>query len=196
MPRNRTREVMKFRSSVPPPAADTAATIAWLRDRALIEDLYDRYAYGVDSVDMALVRSVFHPECVVVGTMEEGTLDDYLEGLEEGLLMYDATMHFKGNQYVELDGDRAFVETWVVGYHMEAPGSPIDHLRLGLRYQDDVIRVGDDWKIIRREAALQWHTGPFPRPSIGEGPYPRKPHQSRARDTPPNHSSAARETSG
>jgi hypothetical protein len=177
---------MQLRSSVPPPAGDIAATVAWLRDRALIKDLYSRYAYGVDSVNMDLVRSVFHPDCVVVGTMEEGTLDDYLDGLADGLLMYDATMHFKGNQYVELDGDRAFVETWVVGYHMEAPGSPIDHLRLGLRYKDDVVRAGDEWKIIRREAALQWHTGPFPRPSIGEGPYPRKAHQSRARDPQPN----------
>jgi hypothetical protein len=181
MPRNRVREVMEFRSSTPPPASDTAATIAWLRDRTLITDIYARYAYGVDSVDMDIVRSVFLPDCVVVGTMEEGSLDDYLEGLEEGLLMYDATMHFKGNQYVELDGDRAFVETWVVGYHMEAPGSPIDHLKLGLRYKDDVVRVGDDWKIARREAVRQWHTGPFPRPSIGEAPYPRKPHQSRNR---------------
>jgi len=185
MERNRVREVMRFRSSPPPPASDTTATVAWLRDRTLIKDLYARYAYAVDSVDIDLVRSVFHPDCVVVGTMEEGTLDDYLEGLEEGLLMYDATMHFRGNQYVELDGDRAFVETWVVGYHMEAPGSPIDHLKLGLRYKDDVVRVGDDWKIVRREAVRQWHTGPFPRPSIGEGPYPRKRHESRARnDTP------------
>jgi hypothetical protein len=181
MPRNRTREVMEHRSSPPPPATDAAATIAWLRDRELIKDLYDRYAYGVDSVDMDLVRSVFDDDCVVVGTMEEGTLDDYLEGLEEGLLMYDATMHFKGNQYVELHGDRAFVETWVIGYHMEAPGSPIDHLQLALRYKDEVARVGDDWKITRREAVRQWHTGPFPRPSIGDPPYPRKRHESRAR---------------
>jgi hypothetical protein len=180
MPRNRKREVMEFRASPPPPADDTAATVAWLRDRTLIKDLYARYAYGVDSVNMKLVRSVFHPDCVVVGTMEEGTLDDYLKGIEEGLLMYDATMHFKGNQYIELAGDRAFVENWVIGYHMEAPGSPIDHLKLGLRYKDDVVRVGDDWKVIRREAVLQWHTGPFPRPSIGEPPYPRKSHESRA----------------
>jgi hypothetical protein len=176
---------MSFRSSAPPPASDTVATVAWLRDRTLIKDLYARYAYGVDSVDMDLVRSVFLPDCVVVGTMEEGSLDDYLEGLEEGLLMYDATMHFRGNQYVELDGDHAFVETWVVGYHMEAPGSPIDHLKLGLRYKDDVVRVDDDWKITRREAVRQWHTGPFPRPSIGEAPYPRKPHESRTRDATP-----------
>ena len=182
--RNNKREVMRFRGSPPPDASDIAANVLWLRDRELIKDLYARYAYGVDSLDLDLVRSVFDPDCVVVGTMEEGSLDDYLDGLEEGLLMYDATMHFRGNQYVEVDGDRGFVETWVIGHHMEAPGSPIDSLTLALRYKDDVARVGDDWKIVRREAVAQWHTGPFPRPFIGPAPYPRKPHESRARNTP------------
>ena len=46
------------------------------------------------------------------------------------------------------------------------------------RYQDDLVRVGDDWKIIRREIARQWHTGPFPRPHIGPAPYPRKGDES------------------
>ena len=103
--RNEKRRAMEFRASAPPDAADTEATVRWLRDRALIKDLYARYAYGIDSADMELVRSVFHPDCVVVGTLEEGSLGDYLEGIEEGVLMYDATMHFKGNQYVEFDGD-------------------------------------------------------------------------------------------
>ena len=173
---------MELRTSPPPPTDDPDGLLRWLRDRTLVEDLYSRYAYGVDSVDMDLVRSVFHPDCVIVGTMEEGSLDDYLEGLEAGLLMYHATMHFKGNQYVAIDGDRAFVETWVIGYHMEAPGSPIDHLILALRYKDDVVRAGDDWRIVRREAVRRWHTGPFPRPFIGEPPYPRPSHQTRAGD--------------
>jgi hypothetical protein len=50
---------------------------------------------------------------------------------------------------------------------------------LGLRYQDDLVRVGDDWKIIRRETAMQWHTGHFPRPFIGPPPYPRSGHASK-----------------
>ena len=178
MERGRLREAMDYRSSPPPPPDDLAASVAWLRDRTLIADLYNRYAYGVDSLDMALVRSVFHPDCEVVGTMEQGSLDDYLEGIEQGLAMYHATMHFKGNQYIALDGDRATVETWVVGYHMEAPGSPLDHLKLGLRYRDEVARGGGDLKITRRQAVLQWHTGPFPRPLLGEPPYPRKPHRA------------------
>ncbi len=181
MERNELRKVMEFRNSPPPADDDMAATVRWLRDRTLIADLYDRYAYGVDSVNIELVRSVFDPDCVVVGTMEEGSLDDYLEGLEMGLLMYHATMHFKGNQYIEMNGDEAFVETWVLGHHMEAPGSPLDHLVLGLRYKDNLARKPDGWKIVRREAVLQWHTGPFPRPELREGPYPRRPHQSRAR---------------
>lgn len=93
-------------------------------------------------------------------------------------------MHFRGNQYVALDGDRAFVETWVVAYHIEAPGSPLDSLVLALRYNDDVARIGDEWKIVRRHAVEQWHTGPFPRPSLEAPPYPRPKHHSRARASP------------
>ena len=130
--RNAVRTAMRHRTSPPPPRDDPTATLAWLRDREVIKGLYDRYAYGVDSIDMALVRSVFHPDCVVVGTMEEGSLDDYLDGLAEGLAPYAATMHFKGNQYVELNGDEAFTETWVLGHHIEAADSPIDHLVLGV----------------------------------------------------------------
>lgn len=94
-------------------------------------------------------------------------------------------MHFKGNQYIELDGDRAFVETWVMGYHMEAPGSPLEHLQLALRYKDEVVRVGEVWRIVRREAVRRWHTGPFPRPALGPPPYPRARHESRARHDVP-----------
>ncbi len=171
--RNPKRRAMKYRESAPPEASDLAANLRWLRDREQIKDLYRRYAFGVDSLDFALVRSVFHPDCVVVGTLEEGSLDDYLEGLEAALPAWEATMHFMGNQYIEIGDGRGRVETWVLGYHIEAEGSPLDHLVLGLRYQDELVRAGDDWKIIRRETARQWHTGPFPRPSLGAPPYPR-----------------------
>jgi hypothetical protein len=180
--RNSIREAMRFRNSAPPPRDDLAATVAWLRDRELIKDVYSRYAYAVDSIDPDLLKTVFHPDCVVVGTMEEGSVEDYMAGVIESLPQYEITMHFKGNQYVELSGDKAFVETWVTAYHIEAADSPIDSLVLAVRYQDDLVRLGeDDWKIIRRVATRQWHTGPLPRPFIGDPPYPRKSHVSRAR---------------
>jgi hypothetical protein len=156
-----------------PDAHDLQANVRWLRDLELIKQLPQRYAYGVDTMDFELVRSVFHPDCVVSGTLEDGTLDPYLDGIEEGLKQWSATMHFMGNQYVTIDGDQGRVETWAVAHHMEAEDSPLDDLIIGLRYQDDVVRVADGWKIIRRTMIKQWHRGPFPRPSLGPPIYPR-----------------------
>jgi hypothetical protein len=157
-----------------PDASDVEGNVRWLRDRELIKELPQRYAYGIDTMDFEIVRSVFHPDCQVSGTLEDGALEPYLEGIEEGLKQWEATMHFMGNQYVRIEGDIGHVETWAVAYHMEADDSPLQDLVLGLRYQDDVVRVGEGWKIIRRSAARQWHRGPFPRPSLGPPLYPRQ----------------------
>jgi hypothetical protein len=163
-----------LRETLAPEGSDLEANVKWLRDREELKMLYQRYAFGIDTKDFEIVRSVFHQDCVVVGTLEEGELEPYLEGIEGALPEWEATMHFMGNQYIETEGDHAHVETWVVGYHMEAPASPLEHLVLGLRYQDDVVRVGAEWKIIKRKTIKQWHTGTFPRPSLGPPPYPRK----------------------
>jgi hypothetical protein len=172
-PQNLTGADAPLQETLPPDRSDHEANVRWLRDREELKMLYQRYAYGIDTKNFDVVRSVFHPDCVVSGTLEDGTLEPYLEGIEGALPQWHATMHFMGNQYVEVDGDRGRVETWVVGYHMEAPDSPIQHLVLGLRYQDDVVRVEDGWKIIRRNTVKQWHTGAFPRPYVGAAPYPR-----------------------
>jgi len=172
--RNEKRQIMSLSETLAPDPSDLEANVRWLRDREQVKMLYQRYAFGVDSIDFEIVRSCFHPDCVVSGTLEDGDLDDYLQGIEDALHLWDATMHFMGNQYVQIDGDEGHAETWVVGYHMEAEDSPIDHLVLGLRYQDDLVRVDGDWKIIRRNTEKQWHTGTFPRPKIGDAPYPRR----------------------
>ncbi len=125
-----------------PPADDMEANVRWLRDSELIKALAQRYAYGIDTMDFEVVRSVFHSDCKVQGTLEEGPLEPYLEGIEEGLKQWEATFHFMGNQYVRIEGDTGHLETWAVAYHMEAEGSPIADLVLALRYQDDVVRVG------------------------------------------------------
>lgn len=164
---------MDLKNPPDPPADDLSAQIRWLRDLELIRQLAQRYAYGVDTLDFEIVRSVFHPDCRVEGTLEDGTLEPYLQGIEEGLHQWGATFHFMGNQYVTVDGDQGHLETWAIGYHMEADGSPIDDLLLALRYQDEVIRVGETWKIIRRKTLKQFHRGPFPRPTIGPPSYPR-----------------------
>jgi hypothetical protein len=147
-----------------------AETLAWVRDRELIRDLPQRYAHGIDTDDWEKVASVFHPECLVEGTLQAAAIRPYLEALEPGVKQYEATLHFMGNQFVDLrlegDSDKAHVETYAVAYHLEAEGSPHPDLVMGVRYCDTVLRVSDlcDWRILHRKVIKQWHRGPLPRP--------------------------------
>ena len=65
-------------------------------------------------MDFEIVRSVFHPDCVVSGTLEDGAIGSYLEDIEETLGQWAATMHFMGNQYVSVAGNEGHIETWAV----------------------------------------------------------------------------------
>lgn len=144
-------------------------TLRWVRDRELIRDLPLRYAHGIDTDDWEKVASVFHPECRVEGTLQAAAIAPYLAALEPGVKQYEATLHFMGNQYVELspgEGDRGHVETYAVAYHIEAASSSHPDLVMGVRYCDDVVRVPEleDWRIVHRKVVKQWHRGPLPRP--------------------------------
>ena len=145
-------------------------TLSWVRDRELIRDLPQRYAHGIDTDDWRKVASVFHPDCRVEGTLQSAPIQPYLEALEPGVKQYEATLHFMGNQFVELDQggdpDKAHVETYAVAYHLEAEASSRPDLVMGVRYCDTVIRLGElaDWRIFHRKVIKQWHRGPLPRP--------------------------------
>jgi 3-phenylpropionate/cinnamic acid dioxygenase small subunit len=146
---------------------DLATTVAWLRDRELIKALPQRYARNVDKRDWKAVRACFADDCYVKGTIAENPVDAYMEGLAPGVEAYEATMHFMGNQYIDLEpgADTAFVETYAVAYHLEAPDTGLDDLFMGVRYCDDVRRDGADWIIAKRQVFLQWNRGPLPRPT-------------------------------
>lgn len=142
-------------------------TVRWLKDVELIKSVPQRYALGIDTRDFDASRAMFRDDCHVEGTLVTAPIDEYWPGLCDGVRKYHATMHFMGNQYVDLveGADEGSVETYAVAYHIEADDSPIDDLVMGVRYQDTVARAGDDWKIVRRRAVRQWVRGPLPRPT-------------------------------
>jgi len=146
---------------------DVERTVRWLRDRELIKQLPQRYAHGLDTRNFEESRSVFDAGCYVKGSINEAPIDSYFAALVTGVQAYEATMHFMGNQYVELDegADEGTVETYAVAYHIEAADSGRKDLVMGVRYVDDVARAGDDWLIVRRTAIPHWVRGPLPRPA-------------------------------
>jgi hypothetical protein len=146
---------------------DLERTVRWLRDRELIKQLPQRYAHGLDTRDFDASRRVFHDDCYVKGSINEAPIDSYFAALIPGVQAYEATMHFMGNQYVDLDegADEGTVETYAVAYHIEAAASGRKDLVMGVRYIDSVARSDDGWLIVNRTAIPHWVRGPLPRPA-------------------------------
>jgi hypothetical protein len=125
-----------------------------LLDRAAIHDVLLRYARGVDRRDFAAVASCFMPGAAYEGVLAGGTIEMALAALPDRLARYESTMHFVGNQLIDLAGDRASSETYAVAYHRLHGGTGLRVV--GIRYLDDWVCHDGEWRIQRRLVKVEW----------------------------------------
>jgi hypothetical protein len=142
---------------------------------AMVQELWDRdriarvpktYSRGVDRRDWELVRSCFADDAFVDGSRSSAPIADYIRTLIPGVEYFPVTMHYMGNQLVEVTGDTGFVESYCVAYHWkdaDQPGGehPLNCI-VGVRYHDSMVRDGDRWLIARRRVSPDWRRGPYP----------------------------------
>ena len=121
------------------------------------------YAQGIDRRRWDVVRSCFTEDAFIEGSRWSLPIDEYFPQLRAGVERYPSTMHFLGNQLVDVDAGH--IETYAIAHHWcaEEPGAPHpENLVLGVRYQDDVSPTDDGWRISRRSVSVDWRTGPYP----------------------------------
>src|SRR5437867_43340 len=129
---------------------------------AMVRELWDRdriarvprlYARGIDRRDWALVRSCFTATAMIEGSRATAPVDEYIAQLRPGVEYFPTTMHFMGNQLVEVDGDSGEVDTYALAFHWRAQDGGEEHpedLVVGVRYHDTVVRHSDGWLIAHR----------------------------------------------
>jgi len=132
------------------------AAIRDLLDRAAIHDVLLRYARGVDRKDLDLVAACFTPDAAYEGALAHGTIAEALARLRDSMARYDSTMHFIGNQLIEIDGETANSETYAVAYHRLAEAGVAKLFTVGVRYLDELARNSDGWRIRRRAVKMEW----------------------------------------
>jgi hypothetical protein len=116
-----------------------------------------RYARGVDRLDLALVRSCYHPDATDSHGSFTGTVDEFLVWVERILRRYDLTMHFLGSPLVEFDdATHARVETYGMAFHRSATGPPERNLVTGFRFVDRFEQRDGEWRIAQRIAVTEW----------------------------------------
>jgi len=138
--------------------------VRYLKDRKDIFDVLKRYTRGADRHEKDLVRSAFWPEATIGGGAQM-TRDQYVDWEENELAGYAAHQHHITGQTIDIEGDTAHVESYVVYFLVPrdrsadtvgpatlGKASAKEKTRLGSgRYIERWERRNGDWKILVRE---------------------------------------------
>jgi 3-phenylpropionate/cinnamic acid dioxygenase small subunit len=123
-----------------------------LVDEAAIRKVLVRYARAIDRMDWDLLRSCYHEGAIDDHGLYKGEIEGFIVLLDEKLALDESTLHFLGNQEIEVDGDVALAETACIARHRRAAtaDAPASDYFGFLRYCDRFERRGGEWRIAHR----------------------------------------------
>lgn len=129
-----------------------------LLDERDIHDVLLRYCRGVDRCDPELLASCYHDDAVddhgnwiVYG---RDVPNEIIERVKPG---NDAAMHFLGNVRIEVEGDTAFAESYLLAFRaFRRDDRPHTRTR-ALRFVDRFTRRDGEWRISERVVADDWN---------------------------------------
>ena len=116
-----------------------------------------RYLRGVDRCDAELICSAFHPDAVDEHAEAVWTGTNVGENIVARVRQsFTSTFHVIGNQLIEIDGDTAHSETYVVCYLGGDDNRGEFMLTRALRYIDQFELRDRTWKIGYRKVIREW----------------------------------------
>ena len=134
-----------------------------------ISELGCRYARGVDRGDPEIIRSAFHDDAAIVSGAFNGPVVEFATAIGE---LLDETSvrvaHTVTNHWIDIDGDNAVGESYVVAFQGTKGDTPQD-VMTGGRYIDRYERRNGEWKISHRTFVMDWTTSADSKDLMGLG---------------------------
>lgn len=128
-----------------------------LWDREQIRQVIYRERRGADRADPELRKTCFHADAVVNNGLFSGPASEYIAwAMTDDNPTFEITTHLVGNILIELDGDEARSESYLLAVHVDHDAAGEYHDLMGTRYFDRHRRDGDDWKILDRLVIIDW----------------------------------------
>lgn len=128
------------------------SVVAELKARQEIRDTVARYCRGADRCDADLMRSCFHPDAVSDHGYFKGLAHEFVavtaKRLAERCL---CTRHHMTTQSVEMRGQTAFCETYVLTISRIARDGVEYDMTFSTRYLDRFEERDGEWKIAGRQ---------------------------------------------
>jgi hypothetical protein len=122
-------------------------------DELAIRRVLNRYCRGVDRADSELISAAFHSGATVDYGTFKGTSEELVVHLRKSMPSMRITFHAITTCNVELDGDTAFAETYLLSMRMFS--DPTMNW-LAVRYVDRFERRSGEWRIAQRLVVNDW----------------------------------------
>jgi len=135
-----------------------AQIAAEFSDRESIRDCLYRYCRGIDRLDVDLILSAYWPDATDEhGNFLANSAQEFVDHAVPILKSMDLTTHFMGNILIDIQGDAAFVESYIQAFHRmaRADGTRYDHMSSS-RFIDRMEQRDDEWRIERRVVVRDW----------------------------------------
>ena len=128
--------------------------------RNSIEDALRSYCRGIDRLHAPSISAAFHPGAALVDYGPQPlTIEQFVENALASLARkFVVTQHRLSNVTVEVTGDRALVEAYVLAYHVEGTGDERRLHTFSGRYIDRFEARNGEWRIAQRTLRNDWST--------------------------------------
>lgn len=168
------------------------AEIREVIDRSKVYDVLTRYCRALDRCDLELMKSVYWEDAIDDHGIFQGNAQEFsafiIKEIQE---LFEVTMHTICNVHMELRGDVACTETYLLAYHRvrgdraqvekvlgstylsQFDGSAVEgrhHVFFyGGRYLDRLERRDGEWRIALRRVVMDWNENWPGRTILDEG---------------------------
>lgn len=130
-----------------------------LIDKEAIRDCIARLARGEDRRQPDVLSACFWPDSTFDYAMYKGSFPEYLAWVTPGADAITNTQHVLGQTVIDLDGDSARAETYVISYHRVDMGEGVGERDtcIGGRYLDRLKKRDGTWAIAHRTMLYDWY---------------------------------------
>jgi SnoaL-like domain len=134
--------------------AELREAVAALSEREAIVDCLHRYSRGLDRRDWELMKSAFHDDGIDQHGNFIGSPQELVDWARELFNEWDFSVHFLDLNNLEIEGDVAHSECYVLFTQRRRDGQGLDFG--GGRYLDRLERRQGEWRIAARQTVIDW----------------------------------------
>jgi len=129
-------------------------------DHRAIVDLTVDYCWAIDGRDWEALHNIFLPHATAeLGRGTEQGVDAIIDRISGVLNVLDGSQHLVTNHRIHLHGDRATCSTYLHAQHVRKAARDGRLYVVAGRYEDDLVRTAEGWRIAHRRLVVMWTDG-------------------------------------